>query len=307
MANNNNFVPDRRRVRIGTAQYHMHSVSSWENIETKIMFFAKQADKNRCQFLLLPEYFGIQYFSCLPKEWSGREKLMALTEKYDRYLEVFKTLAGDYQIFIIGGSHPVVKAEEQVYNIAHLFTPNGNVYTQEKLHVTPTERRAWNYIGGNSLRLFDTPYGRIAIQVCYDIEFPEISRLLVLSGAEIIFNPFFTSDLYGYQRIRYSAQARAVENYVYTVISGSHGNLQETMNFTCYSQSAIFTPSDLGFPYTAVASETPLNNETVVVADLDLEYLQEVRANGTVNPLLDRRSDLYSIQLNTPIEVVQVE
>ena len=93
---------------------------------------------------------------------------------------------------------------------------------------------------GDSVRVFDTDCGKIAIQICYDIEFPELARIATDMGANIIFTPFCTEDRQGYLRVRYCAQARAVENQIYTVISGTVGNLPQTENMDIqYAQSAF--------------------------------------------------------------------
>src|SRR5690606_27318862 len=112
-----------------------------------------------------------------------------------------------------------------LFNVAHLYTPGGNVYTQDKLHITPAEREGWNILPGEALRIFETPVGRLAIVICYDIEFPELVRILVEHGVDIILTPFATDERKSYLRVRYCAQARAVENMVYVVLSGNVGGL----------------------------------------------------------------------------------
>ena len=297
---------NKRLVRVGSVHYHMDPIISWEEMEDKVTAFVEQASKQRTQFLLFPEYFGIHYFNCLPVSWSDQKRLDALVEKHERYIELFTFLASHHQIFIVGGSYPV-KNDGVLQNIATLCSPGGNVYTQKKLHITPTEQEDWNYSPGNSINIFESKFGKVAIQICYDIEFPEVSRLLALHGVEIIFVPFYTRDMYGYQRVRYCAQARAVENYLYTVISGSFGRQSLPYDLSCYSQSAILTPSDIGFPQNAVASETSAYEEIVITADLDIDYLQEFRNNGTVRPLTDRRPESYSLESRMPIEIIKVE
>ncbi|MEI2419966.1 nitrilase-related carbon-nitrogen hydrolase, partial [Arthrospira platensis SPKY2] len=138
--------------------------------------------------------------------------------------------------------------------------------------------------------VFETPFGRIAIQVCYDIEFPEISRMLTLAGVEVIFVPFSTDERRAYQRVRYTARARAVENSIYTVLSGNVGNLPNRSYLLNYGQAAIFTPSDFEFPVNAIAGEAEPNIETVVISDLDLSSLTVNRSQGNTRPLYDRRT-----------------
>ncbi len=94
---------------------------------------------------------------------------------------------------------------------------------------------------GDEVRVFDTDCGKIAIQICYDIEFPELGRIATEKGAKIIFTPFCTEDRQGYLRVRYCAQARAVENQVYTVISGTVGNLPQTENMDINMRNPRFS------------------------------------------------------------------
>ena len=100
----------------------------------------------------------------------------------------------------------------------------GQLRNQAKIHATPNERKWWGIPEGNEIKVFDTDCGKIAIQICYDIEFPELARIAVDKGANIIFVPFCTDDRQGYLRVRYCAQARAIENQVYTCIAGTVGN-----------------------------------------------------------------------------------
>ena len=182
------------------------------------------------------------------------------------------------------------------------------MHTQAKLHVTPGERRYWGIEPGRSIKLFQTPLARIGIPVCYDIEFPELTRLLTLHGAEVLFVPFATDERKSYHRVRYSAQARAVENMVYVVLSGCVGNLPQVRSFLVnYGQSAVCTPCDVAFPKDGVAAEADPNCETVVISELDLGSLEEQRELGSVRPLYDRRSDLYDLTSKVPIEIVQVQ
>ena len=132
--------------------------------------------------------------------------------------------------------------------------------------------------------------------ICYDIEFPELVRVAVAKGANLIFVPFNTNDRLGYLRVRACAQARAIENQVYVSIAGCAGNLPSVQNADIhYSQCGIFTPSDVGFARDAIAAESTPNIETVLTHDVDVELLQRNRNNGTVRPWTDRRRDLYRV------------
>ena len=150
---------------------------------------------------------------------------------------------------------------------------------------------------GSSLNAIDTDCGPIGVLVCYDAEFPELSRHLVNQGAQILFVPFCTDERQGYMRVRYCCQARAVENQIYVVMSGNVGNLPNVANMDIqYAQSCILTPCDFSFARDGIAADTTPNVETVAIADLRPESLHIARNSGTVQNLRDRRHDLYQMK-----------
>ena len=219
-----------------------------------------------------------------------------LSEFTDQYLELFTRLAVKYNVNIVGGSHFTVE-DDDLFNIAYLFRRDGTLGKQYKLHVTPFEQRWWGVKGGQRVEVFDTDRGKIAIQICYDIEFPELTRIAVERGAQIIFVPFSTDERYAYLRVRYCSQARCIENHVYTAIAGNVGNLPNVENLGLhYAQSGIYTPSDIPFTRDAVAAECTPNIETVIFEDLDLELLKTHRQSGSVLNWRDRRKDLYDVR-----------
>ena len=113
----------------------------------------------------------------------------------------------------------------------------------------------------------------------------------------ILFVPYWTDTKNAYLRVRRCAQARAIENECYVVTTGSVGNLPRVENMDMqYSQAAVFTPSDFAFPHDAIAHEATPNTETMLIADLDLDNLREIRSHGSVRNLADRRLDLYQLR-----------
>src|SRR5690606_13133749 len=108
-------------------------------------------------------------------------------------------------------------------------------------------------------------------------------------------------------RVRFCAQARAIENSVYVVLAGNAGNLPRRSYLLNYARSAIVTPSDFGFPASATAAEADPNVETVVIAELDFTALAQHRRDGSVRPLSDRRIDLFDLKARIPIEVVHAD
>jgi predicted amidohydrolase len=201
---------------------------------------------------------------------------------------------------LIGGSHPTLR-DGRLYNTAYLFNPAGEIFTQDKLHRTRWEKDYWDTTAGEQLSLFETPHGKIAILVCYDIEFPELARQVSEAGADILFVPSCTDDRQGFLRVRYCCHARAIENQVYVAMTSTVGNLRVSGLRMHYGQAAILAPSDFPFARDGIAAEGVPNAEQIVVADVDLALLGHNRINGTTIPLFDKRKDLY----DDPVRLVR--
>ncbi|SIT90742.1 carbon-nitrogen hydrolase family protein [Edaphobacillus lindanitolerans] len=301
--NNIDYKPQSKRhfktsypVRICVVQYLMRQISSFEDLAGQVEYFVDVASDAHSDFVVFPEIFTTQLMSFL-NEPIPSIAVRKMTEYTEEYIELFTDLAVRYNVNIIGGSHFVKEDDEEIYNIAYLFRRDGSIEKQYKIHITPNERKWWGISAGDAVRVFDTDCGKIAIQICYDIEFPELARIATDMGANIIFTPFCTEDRQGYLRVRYCAQARAVENQVYTVISGTVGNLPQTENMDIqYAQSAIFAPSDFEFARDGIVGETNANVEMALIGDIDLEILRRQRQDGTVKQLKDRRHDVYRVE-----------
>ncbi|MED4073192.1 bifunctional GNAT family N-acetyltransferase/carbon-nitrogen hydrolase family protein [Priestia endophytica] len=281
-------------VRICVVQYAMKQINSFEDFAQQAEYYIDVAYDAGADFCVFPEIFTTQLMSFL-NEHIPRKAVQRVTEYTEEYIELFTDLAVKYNVNIIGGSH-FVEEDEHIYNIAYLFRRDGTIEKQYKLHITPNERKWWGISAGEEVEVFDTDCGPIAIQICYDIEFPELARIATEKGAKIIFTPFCTEDRQGYLRVRYCAQSRAVENQIYTVIAGTVGNLPQVENMDIqYAQSAIFAPSDFEFARDGIVGECNPNIEMVVIGDVDLEILRRQRQSGTVRQLKDRRRDIYTV------------
>ncbi len=293
-----------RRMRVCAVQYLMRSLGSWDEFRRSVEFFVDAADDYHCHVLVFPELFTLQLLTTMPG-LSDHAAMARISAMVDDYRGLFDELARERGLYIVAGTTPVER-EGQRYNVAHLFTPSGAIHTQDKLHITPHERERWGIRPGAGLRVFDTPLGRLAIQVCYDVEFPEPSRLLTFAGAEVLIVPFSTDERHAYLRVRNCAHARAIENDIYVVLAGNAGNLPARGNLLNYARSTILTPCDFGFPAEGVAAEADPNVETVAIADLDFSLLAQLREMGSVRPLHDRRGDMYKLVSERPPKVHKV-
>ena len=157
-------------VRVSAVQYQMRRVESFEDFAKQCEFFVDVASDAKSDFVLFPELFTLQLLSILPPSRPGAAA-RTLAEMTPRYVDLFQRLAVRYDVNVIGGSQFVVE-DEHLYNAAYLFRRDGSVDRQLKMHVTPTEVRWWGVRGGDRLRVFDTDHGKIAIQICYDVDFP---------------------------------------------------------------------------------------------------------------------------------------
>lgn len=286
----------RDSVRVATVQFQLRKVSSFDEFISNIEYFVDVVSDYRSDFVVFPELFTLQLLALENRKLSPAESIEALTRYTPRFIEKMRNLAISYNINIIGGSHPTTADDGDIQNVAYVFLRDGSVHAQEKIHPTPNERHWWNIRGGDRIQAIPTDCGPIGVLVCYDAEFPELARRLVDEGARILFVPFCTDNRQGYLRVRYCAQARAIENQCYVVMSGNVGNLPNVENLDVqYAQSCILTPCDFPFARDGIAAEATENVETVTVADLDLANLAWAKAEGTVRNLRDRRFDLYKL------------
>jgi predicted amidohydrolase/ribosomal protein S18 acetylase RimI-like enzyme len=281
-------------VRICVVQYQLRTIRGFDEFAQQCEFFLDTASDYKSDFVLFPELFTTQLLSCVP---AGRPGAAArqLAEFTPQYLDFFTEMAVKYNINVIGGSQFVIE-HDTLFNTSYLFGRDGTIGKQDKIHITPSERKWWGVTPGNRVEVFQTDCGPVSIQICYDIEFPELTRVASQKGAQIIFVPFNTDTRHGYLRVRHCAQARCIENHVYVAISGCTGNLPFVENADIhYAQSGIFTPADAEFARDAVADECNPNVETVIIHDLDFEQLRRHRESGTVQNWNDRRRDLYRV------------
>ncbi len=282
-------------VRLGLVQWQMRSHNSFESLVDQVEFFVDAVSNYEADFLLFPEFFNaplMAQFNHLGEAEAIR-KLAGFTEPL---LERFKEFAVSYNINIITGSMPLV-VDDNLKNVTYLCRRDGSHDHYFKIHITPAERSAWGVTGGDEIKVFDTDCGKIGIVICYDVEFPELPRLMADKGMNILFVPFLTDTQNGYMRVRNCSMARAIENECYVAIAGSVGNLPRVRNMDIqYAQSAVFTPSDFPFPTNGVKAETTPNTEMTLIVDVDLDSLKELHSGGSVRTMLDRRNDLYQLK-----------
>ena len=285
----------KKVVRLGLVQWQMRPYKDLEAIMQQVEFFVDALSAYKADFALFPEFFNAPLMADY-NHLSEPEAIRKLAGYTDTLVQEFSKLAVSYNINIITGSMPEL-IETTLHNVGYLCRRDGSVERFEKLHITPDEEKFWGIKGGTKLQSYDTDCGKIGILICYDVEFPELSRLLADEGMKILFVPFLTDTQNGYSRVRYCAQARAIENECYVAIAGSVGNLPNVHNMDIqYAQSMVFTPCDFSFPTNGIRSEATPNTEMIVIADVDIDLITELHNYGSVKNLKDRRKDLFELK-----------
>lgn len=299
------YVPEKSVVRLGLVQWGMRPYKSYEDLTEQIEYFVNAVSGYHADFVLFPEYVNAPLMAEY-NHLSEPEAIRKLAEYTERLRDTFAEFAISYNINIITGSMPEFK-DDILLNVGYVCKRNGEVERYEKIHVTPDEVKVWGMSGGSQIKTFETDAGKIGILICYDVEFPELSRLLALEGMEILFVPFLTDTQNGYSRVRNCAMARAIENECYVAVAGSVGNLPKVHNMDIsFAQSVVFTPCDFSFPTTGIKAEATPNTEMILIVDVDLDLLKELHEQGSVRILKDRRSDLYSLKKKKASKEIQL-
>lgn len=282
-------------IRLGLIQWQMRPLNNVEALFEQAEFFIDAVSGYGSDFALFPELF-IAPLMADYNHLSEAEAIRELARHSDPIRKKFQEFAISYNINIITGSMPYLEGGN-LYNVGFLCKRDGTSEMYTKIHITPNEVVHWGMKGGSEFKTFDTDCGKIGILICYDVEFPEISRLLADEGMNILFVPFLTDTQNGYTRVKHCSQARAIENECYVAIAGCVGNLPKVNNMDIqYAQSSVFTPSDFAFPSNGIKAEATPNTEMTLIVDVDLNLLKELHEHGSVKTLKDRRTDLYEIK-----------
>jgi predicted amidohydrolase len=280
-----------KRLRVASLQYYFRPISSYTQFKDQIEALVDTAHDYDCGLMVFPEYFTAQLLTLGDVKRPIDVQIRSLAREVPRYIETMQAMAKGAGIYICAGSIPTLATDgDTLYNDSYFFGPTGDYGIQGKLHMTRWEREEWRVSPRDKLKVFDTEMGRLAIAICYDVEFPEIARAAAHEGAKLLLVPSCTDDRQGYWRVRYCAQARAIENQMYVVHASTVGSIPQVPAVHLnYGQAGIYTPSDYTFARDGIQAEGVPNQESMVMSDLDLETIEQSREFGTVLPLNDSR------------------
>jgi len=291
-------------VRVGALQYYIRPVASFEQFADQVSSLVATAADYRIHLLVFPEYFTVQLLTLGDVRRPMPEQVRALAAQVPQFVDLMAGLARRHRLYIVGGSIPSPGESGELHNDCFVFGPEGQRSWQGKLHMTRWESEEWGMRPRRRLRVFATPFGKVAINICYDAEFPELARSAARHGAELLVVPSCTDDRHGYLRVRYCAQARAIENQLYVVQACTVGSLPMVPAVALnYGQAAVLTPSDFPFARDGIRAEGAVNQEMLVVADLDMNTLRESHERGTVLPL---RDSLTTAEVTADLEEIEL-
>lgn len=273
--------------KIKIAAIQMPTVADkMENVRTVKTYLEKIKDENP-DFVILPEMF------CCPYQ----------TENFPIYAEkeggpVWQQLSGyakQYGIYLIGGSMPEKDAEGNVYNTSYIFDREGKqIGKHRKVHLFDidvkggqTFKESDTLTAGDSDTVFDTEFGKIGVMLCFDIRFPELSRMMVNDGAKVIFVPAAFNMTTGPAHWELSFRTWALDNQIYMV--GCAPARDVSAGYISWGHSIVTDPWGR---VTGMLDE----NEGILLAELDMDYEEQVREEL---PLLkSRRKDIYQLAKN---------
>lgn len=280
------------RLRVAAAQYFIRPVSSFQQFEDQVRALVGTAADYKVGLLVFPEYFTTQLLTLGDITKPIEEQVRMLARQEERFVELCSGLARRHGLYLVAGSLPTMDpGDERLFNESYFFGPSGAFTVQPKLHMTRWEREEWKVSPGHGLRIIETAFGKVAITICYDVEFPELAREAARQGCFLLLCPSCTDDRQGFLRVRYCAQARCIENTMYVVHSCTVGSLPQIPAVSLnYGQASILTPSDFPFARDGILAEGNINTEMLVIGELNLDTVLEARERGTVLPLRDSQS-----------------
>ncbi|MEA2646182.1 MAG: N-carbamoylputrescine amidase [Chloroflexota bacterium] len=276
-------------MKLAVGQFDVKIGEVDTNLASVARLAGKAADAG-ADLLVLPELCTAGYAFTDTAEMAPYAEVATATE-LGRALTGWAELAAKHGMHIVGG-YPEA-ADGAFYNSAALFGPSGLVGNFRKIHLFYNEKDLFQP-GDLGFPVFDLPFGRVGLMVCYDIWFPESSRSLVLGGAELIctsgnFVTAFRRRLYderGFTQADVAAMGIAAQNQVYVALSNRIGE-ERDLGFTGASMVA-------GWDGFAVSGPAAGDEEALLVVEIELAEATRKRQRNPRNHVVeDRRPEMY--------------
>ena len=289
-------------LRVASVQFELRPEPDLEHFGAHVEAVVTRAAAAGAELVVLPELASTGLLASDPDAASLR-----VTDVPAAYRRVFppcvepiadrlRALAVAHGLTILGGSHYRRAGDGTYRNTALLVHPDGRVEHQDKLHLTPQEQ-AMGTTPGEEVLVTRIGPATAAVQICADVEFPEVSRHLALRGVDLVLCPSLTWNRRGAERVRYSSHARALENQLFVVTAPLVGTCGVPTDGAIHGTGTalIAAPIDrtLGLDDGVVAEHEDTRTEGMVVADLDLGLIVASRARPEPPGLSNVRPELY--------------
>ncbi len=244
----------------------------------------RQAAEQGAELAMLPEMFYCPYENAAFRPYGEAEGGPAQ--------QALSALAGELGIWIVGGSVPELE-DEKVYNTSYVYDSSGRqVARHRKMHLFDIDVEGGQRFmesdtlsPGNEVTVFDTPWGRMGLCICFDLRFEELSRLMTLQGAQIILTPAAFNMTTGPAHWELLFRQRAVDNQLFTV--GTSPARDEAGSYVAWGHSIVCDP------WGSVIRQCGAGEE-LAVTDLDLTRIAAVRRQLPI--LSARRTDVYQLR-----------
>jgi predicted amidohydrolase len=272
-----------RKFKIAVCQMTVGEVKA-ENLNRAEAMLRKAAEDFRPQILVLPEMFNCPY---------SNASFQSFAEVYPgASSDMLSRLAQELRVYIVGGSVPE-KQEGKIYNTSYVFNPEGHLIARHrKIHLFDIDieggisfKESDTLEAGREVTVFETPFCKIGVAICYDMRFPELMRLLAEKGAEVTIVPASFNMTTGPAHWDSLIKIRALDNQLYFVAASPARDLNAA--YQAYGHSTIVNP------WGEVVAKAGAGEE-IVCGEIDLDYVDKIRKRL---PLLKhRRKDVYELK-----------
>ncbi|WP_216830299.1 nitrilase-related carbon-nitrogen hydrolase [Alkalihalobacterium elongatum] len=281
-----------RSVKISACQFELKKLRNFEDFVQQIQEQLIQVPSDS-DYVIFPELFTTGLLTTLPQFENFSVKEMTLLNQFtDQFKEFFIKTAKERNQVIIAGSHLEYK-NNNLFNITYLFDKNGTYVEHKKTHIFPAEAQ-WGTNEGDEINVFDIGPAKVGIANCYEMQIPEVSRILAVQGAEIIFSPSYTFSEYGFWRVRHCAHSRCIENQVYVVHCSTIGTPGGIIP-KGIGKASILSPCDEPWSKKGIVVEGEMNKSMTITGTVNIDELANNRESGATTTFNDRkrREELY--------------
>lgn len=254
------------------------------NIE-KAVHLMEKSGRSGADLVVLPEMFNCPYEN-------EKFPLYAENRADSETLNAVSSAAREQGVYLVAGSIPE-RDDDKIYNTSFIINPQGEVIgSHRKLHLFDVDvpegitfKESDTLTAGDKVTVLDTDLARIGVAICYDIRFPELSRLLALEGVELMVLPGAFNMTTGPVHWETLIRSRAIDNQFF--LAAASPARDTSASYVAYGHSMIVDP------WGEVLAEAG-SGEEIIYADIQLNRIKEVRSQIPV--LENRRMDIYDLK-----------